>query len=257
MAEGARPTDAAAPADAIAVEGLFRAFGDSWALQGLDLRLRPGSNLAVIGANGAGKSTLLRILAGLLRPTEGRVEVLGSTLPAESWKIRGRIGYLGHQSLLYRDLTAVENLSFHAQLFGLGDRGTERVAELLDAVRLDHRADTRVGEMSAGMVQRLAICRAVLHRPELLLLDEPVAHLDPAGAAIADPLIGPAVGRTRVVITHDVAGALAEADHVLALDRDGRVAYEGPASGIDEAGARAVYAERASAAAGQGAEAWS
>lgn len=229
---------------AVATTGLFRAYGDSWALSGIDLDLERGQTLAVIGANGAGKSTLLRILAGLLRPTEGRVRVLGSELPRHAYAIRGRLGYLGHQALLYRDLSAEENLRFHARLFGLPDEGRERIAELLETVRLDHRAGTRIAEMSAGMVQRLAICRTVLHEPELLLLDEPVAHLDPEGAATVAPLIGAAEGRSRVLVTHDVAAALADADQVLALRRDGDVAYRGPARGLDEGAARAVYAER-------------
>ena len=134
--------------------------------------------------------------------------MLGCELPDDAWKLRGRLGYLGHQSLLYRDLTAVENLRFHARLFGLADGGNGRIAELLELVRLDHRAATRVGEMSAGMVQRLAICRAVLHDPELLLLDEPLAHLDPEGAATVAPLIGARAGRSRVLVTHDVGAAL-------------------------------------------------
>ncbi len=211
-------------------------------LQGVDVRLDAGESLAVIGANGAGKSTLLRIFASLLRPTEGEVSVLGCSLPEEAWRLRGRIGYLGHEALLYRDLTAEENLRFHARLFGLPEDGAERVGELLEAVGMAHRARTRLGEMSAGMVQRLAICRTVLHDPELLLLDEPIAHLDPEAAATVAPLIGAAAGRSRVVVTHDVEAALADADRVLALGRDGRVAFAGPASELDAAGAREVYA---------------
>ncbi len=232
---------------AVVARDLHRAYGDEWVLREVALTLEAGQTLAVIGANGAGKSTLLRILATLLRPTEGDVAVLGCSLPAEAWRLRGRIGYLGHQALLYRDLSAEENLRFHARLFGLPGDARERIADLLDAVGLAHRASIRVAEMSAGMVQRLAICRAVLHEPELLLLDEPVAHLDPAGATVVEPLIGRAPGRTRVLVTHDVEVALGEADRVLALGRDGTVAYEGPASALDPAGARAVYSERAGA----------
>ncbi len=229
------------PAPAVLADGLYRAFGDSWVLRDVGFRLDHGRTLAVLGSNGAGKSTLLRIVATLLRPSEGEVTVLGSTLPGESWRLRGRIGYLGHGALLYRDLTAVENLRFAARLFGLEDGGEARIERLLERVGLAHRRHTRVGEMSAGMVQGLAICRTVLHEPELLLLDEPVAHLDPEGAATVAPLIGAAPGRTRVVVTHDVDAALAEADRVLALARDGTVAFEGPAAGLDRARARDVY----------------
>lgn len=233
---------AAPGASAVHAGALYRAFGDTWVLRDVSIRLEPGRTLAVIGANGAGKSTLLRILATLLRPTEGDVSVLGCALPRESWLLRGRIGYLGHGALLYRDLTAVENLRFAARLFGIEDGGGERIEALLEQVGLSHRLGTRVGEMSAGMVQRLAICRTVLHEPELLLLDEPAAHLDPEAAGMVAPLIGPAAGRTRVVVTHDVDSALAEADHVLALGRDGTVAFEGPAADLDGARAREVYA---------------
>jgi heme exporter protein A len=217
--------DPSKPVPALAAWGLQRAYGDSWVLQGVDIRLEVGGSLAVIGANGAGKSTLLRILASLLRPTDGEVTVLGCALPDEAWRLRGRIGYLGHEALLYRDLTAEENLRFHARLFGLA-----------------HRARTRVGEMSAGMVQRLAICRTILHDPELLLLDEPVAHLDPEAAATVAPLIGARPERSRVIVTHDVEAALGDADGVLALGRDGRVAFSGPASEFDPGRAREVYA---------------
>ena len=225
------------------VEGLSRAYGDRWVLRELSLTLPAGQTLAVIGPNGAGKSTLLRILATLLRPTEGRAAVLGCELPRQAWKLRGRIGYIGHSSLLYHDLTAAENLGFHARLFGLPQAGRDRTEELLGRVGLTHRRGTRVGEMSAGMVQRLAVCRAVLHEPEILVLDEPLANLDPAAAEKIAPLIGPASGRSRVLVTHDVAAALAGAERVLALARDGSVAFVGDAAGLDPERARAVYSD--------------
>jgi heme exporter protein A len=231
------------PEPALRARSLSLAYGERWALRELDVELPAASTLAVIGPNGAGKSTLLRIVATLLRPTEGEVSVLGCALPREAWKLRGRIGYLGHTSLLYRDLTAAENLRFHARLFGLPGDGTERIAELLERVDLSHRSTTRVAEMSAGMVQRLAACRAVLHEPDLLVLDEPLANLDPAGADIVQPLIGPGEGRARVLVTHDVAAALGGSDRVLALARDGSVAFAGESAGLDPERARAVYSD--------------
>jgi heme exporter protein A len=227
---------------AVATSGLGRAYGEARVLRDLSVELPLGETLAVIGSNGAGKSTLLRILATLLRHGEGSVAVLGCELPESGWRARGRIGYLGHQALLYRDLTAAENLGFHARLFGM-TAPDERIATLLEGIGLAHRATTRVGAMSAGMVQRLAIARTVLHRPELLLLDEPLAHLDPAAASAVAPLIAAAPGRSRVIVTHDVAAALREADRVLALRRDGTVAYAGAAAEIDERRARQVYAD--------------
>ena len=148
----------------------------------------------MLGPNGAGKTTLLRVLATLLRPTAGEVSVLGCALPREAWKARGRIGYLGHEPLLYRDLTGAENLRFQARLHGLGGEAAERIAELLEQVGMSRRAGELVRNLSAGMVQRLAVCRAVLHEPELLLLDEPRSHLDPEAAAMVEPLLGSAPG---------------------------------------------------------------
>ncbi|MFN8111673.1 MAG: ABC transporter ATP-binding protein [Solirubrobacterales bacterium] len=241
------PVPEPADAPALRADGLSHAYGDRWVLQDLTLSLPRGRTLAVLGPNGAGKSTLLRIVATLLRPTEGGIDVLGCALPKEAWRLRGRIGYLGHQPLLYRDLDATENLAFHARLFALPGGGSERAGQLLEQVGLSHRASTRVDEMSAGMVRRLAVCRAVLHEPELLILDEPLANLDPAGVETVAPLIGPAPGRTRVLVTHDVDAALAEADRVLGLERDGTVAFESPVAEVDAERARRVYAERAGA----------
>ena len=238
------PVPEPADAPALRAEGLSHAYGERWVLRELNLELAPGRTLAVLGPNGAGKSTLLRILATLLRPTEGRVEVFGFGLPAEVWRLRGRIGFLGHQPLLYRDLDARENLAFHARLFALPGGGAARAAELLETVGLAHRASTRVDEMSAGMVKRLAVCRAVLHEPDLLILDEPLANLDPEGAETVAPLLGPAPGRTRVVVTHDVEAALEQADRVVGLERDGSVAFELPVADVDAERARRIYSER-------------
>jgi heme exporter protein A len=201
---------------AIELDGLERRFGERVALAGVSVRVEEGQTLAVLGGNGAGKTTLLRVLAGLLRPHRGRASVLGAVLPGERWKLPGRVGYLGHEPLLYRDLSGRENLSYHARLHGV-DAG--RVEELLGAVGMERRADDPLRELSRGMVQRLAVARAVLHDPALLLLDEPRANLDPAAAELLEPLIGRASGRTRVLVSHDVKGALAEADTVLRLKR--------------------------------------
>ena len=187
---------------AIELAELGRAYGERVALAGLTLSLDEGQTLAVFGANGAGKTTLLRILATLLRPHRGVARVLGSELPREGWAVRGRIG------------------------------------ELLEAVGLERRGDEPVHTFSRGMVQRLAVCRAVLHEPELLLLDEPLAGLDPGAAAAVQPLIS---GGTRVIISHDVEHGLAEADVVLGL-RDGRPAVLAPAGQVEPRDVQALYA---------------
>jgi len=201
-------------ADAIALEGLERRFGDRPALRGVSVRVGEGQTLAVFGANGAGKTTLLRVLATLLRPHAGSVSVLGASLPGEAWKVRGRVGFVGHEPLLYADLTARENLLFHARLHRVDAARADR---LLREVGIDGRAGDPVRELSRGMVQRLAAARAVLHDPAVLLLDEPRAGLDPAAAEHLEPLIGRASGRTRVLVTHDVDRGLREADVVLGL----------------------------------------
>ena len=203
---------------AIAVAGLRRDYGDRPALDGVGFELATGESLVVLGPNGAGKTTLLRILATLLRPSGGEVAVLDCSLPDEAWKLRGRIGYLGHEPLLYRELSGRENLRFQARLYGLGPTAAEaRIEELLRAVGMERRADERVAELSAGMRQRLSICRCVLHEPELVLLDEPDSNLDAEGRDLARELIGPAPGRTRVVVTHDPERHLPEADQTLRL----------------------------------------
>jgi ABC-type multidrug transport system ATPase subunit len=204
---------------AIAVAALRRDYGDRPALDGIAFEVPAGASLVVLGPNGAGKTTLLRILATLLRPSGGEATVLGCSLPSEAWKLRGRIGYLGHEPLLYRDLTGRENLRFQARLHGI-ERGEaeSRIEELLQAVGMERRGDERVAELSAGMRQRLSICRCVLHQPELLLLDEPDSNLDSEGRELARALIGPGGGgRTRVVVTHDPDRFLPEADQVLRL----------------------------------------
>jgi ABC-type multidrug transport system ATPase subunit len=203
---------------ALELRGLRRDFGDRTALAGISARLEGGESLAVLGRNGSGKSTLLRILAGLLRPSGGEVVVLGFSLPKETHRIRGLVGYLGHAPLLYRDLSPRENLALVGSLHGLDPAAAaQRADDLLDAVGMSVRGDDRVAELSAGMKQRVDICRAVLHEPELLLLDEPDAHLDTEARRLVEPLIGPGNGPSRVVVSHDREAATAGADLVLEL----------------------------------------
>jgi ABC-type multidrug transport system ATPase subunit len=209
---------------AIDLRGLARYFGERTALRNVSVTVPAGATLAVLGRNGAGKSTLLRILATLLRPHEGETLVFGEALPRRGFAVRARLGLLAHEPLLYRELTGRENLHYHARLHRASPA---RVDEVLTSVQMQRRADDPVRSLSRGMVQRLAICRAVLHQPALLLLDEPRADLDPAASELVEPLIGRPSGRTRVLTSHDPGAALAEADLVLAL-KDGRPAYVGP-----------------------------
>ena len=222
---------------AIELRGVSRRYGERYALADVSLVLPAGATLVVFGPNGAGKSTLLRVLATLLRPHGGEATVLGEPLPARDWAVRGRVGLLAHDALLYRDLSARENLRFHARLHRVSEA---RIDELLEATRLAGRAEDPVRTLSRGLLQRVAVCRAVLHDPALLLLDEPRANLDPAASELIEPLIGRASGRTRVVTSHDPAGGLAEADVALGL-RDGRVALLSPAAELDHRAIEELY----------------
>ena len=213
----------------IELSGLVRRYGERAALADVSLSLAAGRTLVVFGPNGAGKTTLLRVLATLLRPHAGRVSVLGESLPGEAWRVRGRVGLLAHEPLLYRELSARENLRYHARLHGADD---ERVERQLRAVAMAERADEPLRTLSRGMAQRVAVARATLHEPELLLLDEPYANLDPAAVELVAPLIGAGAGTTRVLTSHDPERGLREADVVLGL-RAGRVALLADAASVD------------------------
>jgi heme exporter protein A len=217
----------------IELDRLVRRYGEREALSDVSLSLAAGQTLVVFGPNGAGKTTLLRVLSTLLRPHSGEVTVLDRRLPEDAWAVRGRVGLLGHDPLLYRELTARENLRFHARLY---DLDFERVEQLLTAVALTDRADEPLKSLSRGMVQRVAVARATLHDPELLLLDEPYSNLDPAAIDLVAPLIGARTDRgglrTRVLSSHDPSGGLAQADVVLGL-RDGQTALLRKAGDVD------------------------
>ncbi len=223
---------------AVELRGVTRHFGERTALRDVSLQLPRAATLAVLGHNGAGKSTLLRILATLLRPHAGDLTVFGEALPKRAFAVRGRLGLLGHEPLLYRDLTARENLRYHARLHNAPET---RIEELLDTVHMLRRADDPVRSLSQGMVQRVAVCRAVIHSPELLLLDEPRANLDPGAGELVEPLIGRASDRTRVITTHDPRSALAEADLVLGL-KSGRTVFFGAPTELTDAALKDLYA---------------
>jgi len=179
--------------------------------------------VALFGSNGAGKTTLLRLLAGLLRPTSGEARLLGSPLPGDA-ALRRRIGVLGHDSFLYGDLTGAENLRYYARLYDVREHG--RVEHLLDELGLRDAADRPARTYSRGMVQRLSLARAILHDPELLLLDEPYTGLDPSGSALLQDSLARLRSRgvTVLMTTHDFDRGLANADIAVMLHR-GRVAW--------------------------------
>ena len=233
-ADGIAIADARA---AVELDGLTRNYGERAALDDVTFSLDAGRTLVVFGPNGAGKTTLLRVLATLLRPHAGKVTVLGRHFPDDAWQVRGRIGLLGHDPLLYRELTARENLRYHARLHNVED---ERVDRQLAAVSMTSRAEEPVRTLSRGMVQRVAVARATLHEPELLLLDEPYANLDPAAIELVEPLIGSSSGCTRVLSSHDPGRGLAESDLVLGL-RAGRVSLLADSTGVSTNAVTELY----------------
>jgi heme exporter protein A len=215
--------------------GLQRSFGRVRILRGVDLSLGPGEALAVIGPNGAGKTTLLRILAGLMRPTAGEVRLLGQLLGRGTHHARRAIGFLSHQSLLYDDLTLLENLTLAARLYLL-DQPVERARIALDSAGLTERAGELPRRLSRGLLQRAAIARSALHDPPVLLLDEPFTGLD-AGASsrLRDDLQGRlAQGVGLVLVTHNLADAWELASRVAVLIQ-GRWAADEPRTGTLEA----------------------
>ena len=217
------------PTDSIAVQvrSLSRVFGARRALDRLDLEIPAGEFLTILGSNGAGKTTFLKILAGLARPSAGQVEIFGTDLRGDGAdEVRGRIGMVGHASLLYARLSARENLVFHARLFGVQEPGA-RALWMLEQMNLADRADDPAGTFSRGMLQRLSIARALIHDPDLLLLDEPFTGLDPyARENLADLLAGVhGRGRTVIMTSHDLEMGRRLASRVV-LIRRGRVALD-------------------------------
>ncbi len=215
----------------IEANGLVKSFGLRPALRDVNFNVASGSIVALLGPNGSGKTTLLRLLSGLSRPTAGSITVGGWNLPREAAAVRVQLGVVAHLPLLYDDLTAAENLRFFAQLYGL-QQPASRIATVLDRVGLTRRANELVRTFSRGMQQRLAIARAILHNPAVLLLDEPYTGLDVSGAEMLDGLLKEwkAANRTLILSLHDLSRA-ADADQVIILSR-GKVAADLPRSEI-------------------------
>jgi heme ABC exporter ATP-binding subunit CcmA len=214
------------PGAAIQIDGVSKYFGDYPALRNISLHVEQGSCLALLGRNGAGKTTLIRILAGLSRAAEGKVTMLGGD--ARSQAVRRRVGFLGHGIGVYEELSAFENLSFFARLQGLAE--PRRIAqEWLERTGLAASSDALVREFSRGMGQRLALARAFLHNPQVLLLDEPFTALDDRAIAVLQTLLtgARAAGTTIVMSTHQLREALELATDVALINR-GRLAHNGP-----------------------------
>ena len=221
---------------AILAADVHKDFGDRAVLNGVDLNIGWGETAVLFGANGAGKTTLLRILAGLARPDSGTVHIGGRRMGRSGQTARRLVGFAGHQTLLYNDLTCRENLAFYARLHGV-ENSNRRIAQVLDRVGLSDRANRRVRTLSHGMQKRLSMGRAILHDPAVLLLDEPEAGLDVSSLETLGDLLRDwaASGRSALLTTHNADVGLSWAGRALGLAR-GRLVYDAPAadsSGVD------------------------
>ena len=229
-------------ANAIETKKLTKVFGDRKALDKVSIEVPEGAFLSIFGPNGAGKTTLVRTLATLSRATSGTALVAGFDAREEPDKVREHIGLISHNPMLYPDLTAMENLMFTAQLYGVVN-AEERVRELLRAVELDHRRFDVVRTFSRGMTQRLSIARALMNDPDVVFLDEPYAGLDPHAVEIFDGLIEQLRdGRTFIMVSHDLQKGFDVCTHALVLAR-GRVVSYAPKEDIDFEQFRQLYRE--------------
>ena len=229
-------------ANAIETKKLTKVFGARKALDKVSIEVPEGAFLSIFGPNGAGKTTLVRPLATLSRATSGTALVAGFDAKEEPDKVREHIGLISHNPMLYPDLTAMENLMFTAQLYGVVN-AEERVRELLRAVELDHRRFDVVRTFSRGMTQRLSIARALMNDPDVVFLDEPYAGLDPHAVEIFDGLIEQLRdGRTFIMVSHDLQKGFDVCTHALVLAR-GRVVSYAPKEDIDFEQFRQLYRE--------------
>ncbi len=212
--------------------GLVREYGPVVAVKGVDLSLREGEFLTIFGPNGAGKSSLLGLLGGAMRPTRGEVRIRGQSLGDADPGWRHRVGMLSHQGFLYARLTAEENLRFYGRLFGLRDLD-RRIPERLERVGLANRAKFQARQLSHGMRQRLSLARALLHDPDVVLLDEPYTGLDPSAAAVLRGVLAELRDgrRTVVMVTHNLKEGLELATRI-AIQASGRFVWTDEAAGV-------------------------
>jgi len=229
----------------IEAQALVKAYDLLPVLRKLDFTVQRGEFVALLGPNGAGKSTFLRLVCGLSRPTAGTLRVGGWELPKEAHAVRAQIGLVSHKSLLYETLSAHENLVYFSRLYNLSAAViAQRIPEILNQVGLGKRAHNLVRTFSRGMLQRLSIARALLHNPDILLLDEPYTGLDQDASAVLDDLLRDAHngGRTILMTTHDLPRAAALASRVAILSR-GVIAYDQPASELNPIKLSTIYTE--------------
>lgn len=231
----------------IEIEDLSKSFGYAPVIKRITIAIERGECVALLGANGSGKSTLLRMLSGLSKPSSGIIRIGGWELPREAAAVRAQIGMVAHKPLLYDNLTAAENLQFFGRLYHLDPaKSKQRGALLLEQVGLARRTNDLVRTFSRGMQQRLSIVRALLHEPDILLLDEPHTGLDQRAAALLDDLILQARSESRTIImaTHEFEHAANVATRIVILER-GTVAVDQPSADIDPGRLATLFAEQA------------
>ena len=228
---------------AIQAVGVTKTYGPRLALRGLDLTLGWGESLTLFGPNGSGKSTLIKVLATLASPTRGQLQVVGLDPRHEARRLRGLIGVMTHEPLLYEELTGMENLQFYGRMFGVRELEA-RIAALAQELALGRYLHLRVRTLSHGMRRRVSLARALLHQPPLLLLDEPETGLDQEALGLLDGLLARhrATGGSTVMTTHNIEGGVSVGDRVAIL-WEGRIAYQGAANGLEHGGLQDLYTQ--------------
>ena len=226
---------------AIKVQGLTKSFGTRQALRGIDLEIESGKSVVIFGPNGAGKTTLIRILATIMNPSSGTILIDGLDLKSNAGEIRRKIGIVTHQTLLYNNLTAYENLEFYGRMFDVPEP-KKRIGELVSLVGMTARLHDRVGTLSRGMQQRIAIARALLHKPTLLFMDEPETGLDQEAIPLIWDPVPDATGRKRTIIltTHNMERGFELGERLLILDK-GKLVFDCARGALDIAGLKETY----------------
>jgi len=225
----------------VKVEGVTKSFSNQLALRGIDLEVRRGESIVLFGPNGAGKTTLIKVLATIMNPSSGRVLIDGLSLKNNAEEMRRRIGVVTHETFLYNNLTAHENLEFYSRMYDV-PRRKERIQEVAAMVGMTSRLHDRVGTLSRGMQQRISIARSLLHRPAIMLLDEPETGLDQEAISMLWKALATEGERKRTVIltTHNLERGLELGERLLILDK-GRIVYQGSRQDLDLLGLKEAY----------------
>jgi len=228
----------------ISARGIQKSFGNQAALKSIDVEFIKGESVAIFGPNGAGKTTLLKVLSTIVTPTKGNVVIDGTDIRKDPSRARKLIGVISHETYLYDELTARENLRFFGKMYGMEkDMLEERIAELLGQVVLLRRGNDRVGSFSRGMKQRLSIARALIHKPSILLMDEPYTGLDQQAAEAFENVLRILDTQrvTKIMVSHNIERALQLCDRVMIMDK-GKIAYDNMKTGIADAESfRTIY----------------